>query len=68
MFKKSVDSVLKTFTQAITDLENIADTEGHKAEECYFRANELQAIGTRHEDEADRAAATAERIRSLVEG
>jgi len=67
MFNKTVDSVLKTVNQAIADLDNIAKQENRKAETLYFKANELEEKGRAHDDEGDRAAVAADRLRGLEE-
>ena len=66
MFKKTVDSVLSTFTKAIADLDNITQTKIAEAGDLTKVALQAEYDATTARDEANRAAAISVKISELV--
>ena len=68
MFTKTLDGILKNFTQTVTDLRDIAETNDKKISKCNEQILELKVKTNDASDEKDKATKIADNLEALISG
>ena len=68
MFTKTLNGILKNFTQTVTDLRNIAEMNNTKINKCNDQILELKVKTNDAGVEKDKATKIADNLEALISG